>query len=1351
MALQYDSSSVDGRTSGTNAQASWIGEGWDYSPGFVELSYESCSLDGLTSSADECWAGYHATLSLAGHSSPLVRDDTSHTWRLQNDDGSTVEFLSGDSNGTNNGEYVRLTDPSGVQYYFGLDHLPGGDGTDPSTNAAWRVPVYSPNSKDPCYSASQGAASWCYLPWRLNLSYVVDTHGNLTTYTYTPETNYYNRGAGQNNGSGSMTAYTRGGALATISYGQTLAGQIAAKGKANAAARVVFKPAPEGRCSTDGGYVCSNATLSSTNAAHWPDVPYDQNCGATGSCSNYAPTYWINDRLSAILTQVLSSGAYRTVDEYDLAQYWPKPKDATSTPTMALSSVQRKGEDGTEAPLPPVSFVYAELPNRVDGTTLVPAPSLFFRPRLQQITTETGERINVDYNLPDCSRTGNVMPTSADTDVRTCYNVKWYIPGSVADADPTSDWFLRYTVKDVTANDLVTDSPQEITNYSYGPAAWHYNDDETIDPKTRTWDQFRGFATVTTITGSGQDGPQTKSETRYFQGMDGDANASGGTKSVSQSNSLGSYTDSDWLSGQLMESDTYAGAATDATITAYSVTDPTNPSTTATQKRTSNLPDQVARYGSTKTIATSRALKADGTWRTTTQTTTTDPANANRIVSVDTTADGLPETCVLIGYATSSNALITALADEQKTISGSCSTVPNSSNTLKGTRTLYDGKPFGQAAGSGDATAAQVLDHFDTSGNPVFTMTGTSAYDSLGRLTTLTDPNTTDAQHPNGKVTSTAYNSSTSGELPTSVTVATSAPGTSVNWTTTTTLDQARALPLVTTDPNGNATTEKYDALGRLTAVWKPGRATTKSANLTYSYAVNGAAAPSAITASSLSNDGEGYMPTVQIFDGLGHVRQVQATSTDSSFTGRLISDTLYDSLGRAVETRNPWYDGSSKPSTTLYSTTDDKVPGQTITTYDGQGRPAASIFDSYGLEQWRTTTAYPGADETDITPATGATPTTTISDALGRTIQTWQYRTTTATGHPADADVATASYTPLGQVASRTDATGKNTWTYSYDLQGRQTSASDPDTGTSTTTYTADGQVASTTDARKQTLTYSYDLLGRKTAEYSGSTAAPANELVAWTYDTVTGGKGQPASTTRYVNGASGSAYVTQIGGYDAAYHATSVITTIPAAEEKLAGSYTYKYAYDPITGALNTAVYPTMGDIPAEAVTYSYDVNGAMLTFGSGTTYDLSTDYDPFGRPIRTTVNLWGTEIVATDNYDEPTGRLLSTGSTSRPRATAPPSRPPTHTARPARRQLSRTSPTTLRAPPTFSASATTTSDVSAPRGRTTGDSRPSRSRQSRAWAVAPTAPRHPAPPGAPRPRSVVQPRTGPATDTT
>jgi hypothetical protein len=461
VSLAYDSSSVDGRTSSQNSQSSEIGDGWSLAAGgFIERSYQSCDKDGIASSGDQCWGGYNATMSVAGHSGQLVRDDTSNpgndpakptSYHLQDDDGTTITFQGGASNTAWNGESVTVTDTTGMTYYFGTDHLPGDTGS-PNSNSAWTVPVYSPKSGDPCYSSTTGTASWCQMAWRWNLDAVVDPHGNLTTYSYTPETNAYARGGGQNSGTGTLTGYTSGGILHTINYGQTLAAQVAANGAAKSAAQITFTPDAAGRCSTDGGYTCTNATLGSTNAAHWPDVPYDQHCDTTKTCTTYGPTFWSNQKITTISTQILNAGAYTDVDSYALGQSFQKPGDGTD-PTLWLDSITHTGKDGGSLAEPPVTFVPLMMPNRVDGTNLVPAPPEFDRPRIQQIVTETGETINVDYNLPACSRVNNRMPASPDSDTMGCYSVVWYPPGTAVGAAPAQDWFNHYTVASVTSND----------------------------------------------------------------------------------------------------------------------------------------------------------------------------------------------------------------------------------------------------------------------------------------------------------------------------------------------------------------------------------------------------------------------------------------------------------------------------------------------------------------------------------------------------------------------------------------------------------------------------------------------------------------------------------------------------------------------------------------------------------------------------------------------------------------------------------------------------------------------------------------------------------------------------------
>ncbi|WP_441251079.1 polymorphic toxin-type HINT domain-containing protein [Kitasatospora sp. McL0602] len=1244
--LGYDSASVDGRTSSTNSQSSWIGDGWDYNPGFIERSYFGCDKHGITGSADQCWAGDNASLSLAGHSGELVKDDSSGVWHLKNDDGTKIEFLTGASNGANNGEYVKVSDNDGNAFYFGLNHLPGGDKTDPATNSAWSVPVYSPTAGQPCYDSAKGAASWCNQAWRWNLDYAVDSHGNLTTYNYAAEANYYQRGGGQNNGNGTLTAYTRGGSLVSVAYGQRLSDQVAAKGANKPAAKVLFNSAPEGRCSTAGGFTCAGATISTANASHWPDVPYDQNCASTGTCTNVGPSYWSNTRLASISTQILSGGTYKNVDSYALNHSFPDPGDGTK-PSLFLSSIQRTGQDGTPITMPATSFTSVMLPNRVDGTNLVPAPQAYNRPRIQMLTTETGEQTNVDYNLPACSRLNHVMPTSADSNTTTCYNVKWYPPGSASGADPVDDWFNRYTVKDITENDLVGGSPQKITNYSYGPAAWHRNDSALADTKTRTWDQFRGFAGVTTTTGDGNDGPKGQSRTVYLQGMNGDVLASGSTRSITVADSLGeNVTDDDWLGGQTLEADSYTQAG--GTLTGYTVNRATGPSTTATHVRGSGLPNLVARFAATTTTSTSKGLKADGSWRTTATTVTSDPANGNRPVTSDDTADGLPELCTNTKYATSTNPQLRSLVSEKVTLSGRCSQTPGAANTVAGQRSLYDGQPFGQAGAAGDLTTGQLLDHYDGTGTAQYATRGSSGYDAYGRATSATDPNVTDTQHPSGATTTTVYTPANAGELPSSVSVTSPAPGSTTDWTATTTLDPARALALASTDLNGKTTTQAYDALGRLTAVWLPGQPTTSPANKTYSYAINGTSRPTTVTSAVLGSKGTYGTTTVQLYDGLARLRQTQATPGLSSYHGRMISDAYYDSHGWAVKSNPAWYNDDTGPNVTLFTTTDAQVPNQDRTVFDGQGRPTAKVFLSLGQEQWRSTAVYAGVDRVDNNPVQGGSATSTVTDARGRTTQLWQYRTATATGNAADADITTTSYTDGGLTASRTDSTGKNTWTYSYDLRGRQIATTDPDSGAGTASYDADGRLLTSVDGRGTTLSRSYDLIGRQTGLFAGtSTTDSTKQQAGWTYDSIANGKGKPATTTRYVGGTAGDAYTFKVFGYDNGYRSTGTTVTIPGKEVGQTAAFTYntRALYDPNTGGLTKSSTFAVADQAAEVLNYSYDDNGPMRTFGSAsTTYDLQTDYDAYGRAVRTTVNPWGTQIVSTVNYDDATGRVLS-----------------------------------------------------------------------------------------------------------
>jgi hypothetical protein len=284
VSFAYNSQAVDGRTSSTNNQGSWIGEGFGYEPGYVERRYKPCQDDGHKEVGDLCWAYDNAVLSLNGASSELIR--VGGTWKLASDDGSKIERLTGAVNGdandgTASGEHWKITTTDGTQYYFGLNRLPGWTAGKEETNSTWTVPVYGDDAannddklpgaqtapKEPCYNATF-ANAWCQQAWRWNLDYAVDRHGDVMTYYYQKESNSYARGRKTDvNG----TAYDRGGWLKRIDYGlrsDTL-------WTAAAPARVKFEAAE--RCDSEvNADACRAGNLTDATKDAWWDVPFDR-------------------------------------------------------------------------------------------------------------------------------------------------------------------------------------------------------------------------------------------------------------------------------------------------------------------------------------------------------------------------------------------------------------------------------------------------------------------------------------------------------------------------------------------------------------------------------------------------------------------------------------------------------------------------------------------------------------------------------------------------------------------------------------------------------------------------------------------------------------------------------------------------------------------------------------------------------------------------------------------------------------------------------------------------------------------------------------------------------------------
>ncbi|MGH3158134.1 MAG: RHS repeat-associated core domain-containing protein [Streptosporangiaceae bacterium] len=1199
------------------------------SPGFIERSYEPCTQAGIANSGDECWGGYNGTLSLDGHSSTLVEDGSSSTYRLQGDDGTTVQLETGASNGLWDGEYWVVTTSDGTKYYFGRNHLPTDGSSGTASNSAWGVPVYNPTSGDPCYSSSAGQASECQMGWRWNLDYVVAPDNNLTVYDYTAQTNYYDRGAGQNSGKGTLTEYTRGGYLTYMYYGWLLSDAIAGD---SAAAEVVFNNDP--RCTTTGS-ACNNPA---SNPGDFPDVPTDQICASSGTCTNYSPSYFSTYRLNTIVPEVLSGTSYTPVDSYALGQEYLADANAN---VMFLDSITRTGKDGGSSALPAMTFSPIETNNLVGGQAAPAVP--VYRPRIQTITTETGSEITVVYKAAHCG--SGTMPGSQSDNNLPCFPV-WWSPST--GVTPVMDYFNKSLVKEVEVIDNSgAGSPTQVTQYSYGEgsaAMWHQDESPTVLNSDRTWDQFRGYQQVTTTTGTAPD-PVTQTVTTYMQGMNGDPLVGGGTESASVSDTLGqSYPDSNWLAGNVLETDTYTKI--NGTIDKKTIDVPGTYTQTASQSQPYSLPNLNA-YLLQQDSAETLSLGASGSWLTNT---TTSYYNGDALVTaVDVNPQGSTQTCTQTSYATppSGNSMMENYPDQVTEVteaaSGGACPAASSSNIVSDTKTYYDdssstlssmGTLGSLASPGGLATGVTKAATWPSGGSEAWQPQSATSYDEYGRVVSSTTPS---AAGGSGDTSTTAYTPAT-GQLPTETVVTNP-----LNWTTTTKFDQGRQLPEKITDPNGNITTEAYDPLGRLTSVTEPQDQSAGDATYTYSYDVSNSS-PSSVTTNTLREDGT-YGTEIQIYDGILQLVQEQQTPTDGE-SGALITDMAYDSHGWQTQSSEPYYI-TSAPSTSLFTPkSPDSVPALNVTQYDGQGRSVAAQFYSEGQQEWQSTTSYPGMNQTDTTPASGGTATSTFTNAIGQTTATWSYNDSSSpTGKQSNATVTSYTYNPAGQVAAVADNAG-NTWSYGYNLLGDETSSSDPGaTASSTYSYDPASNLSSSTDPRGQTLDYTYDALNRMVGEYSGS-VAPASELDSWTYDTIA--KGQLTSSTAYTSsGSSSPGYTEAVTGYTAAYQPTGTSTSIPSGPFQ--GTYTTSNQYSPLTGLLTSTAYSPDGGLPAETVNYSYDEEGLISSFDS-TVNSATVDYldqDTYTPQGQVTFTLFGTspdQMARTFQYDTPTNRLQS-----------------------------------------------------------------------------------------------------------
>jgi YD repeat-containing protein len=717
-----------------------------------------------------------------------------------------------------------------------MNELPGYASGDQATNSVWTVP-------DGAVEGETGEP----LAWRWMLDYATDANGDAVAYFYNTQTNYY----AEQNGTTGTGEYTQGGTLARIEYGLR-AGDIYG-----------YTPAAE---------------VNFTSTAGRQDAPTDLTCTKGAACAQTSPTFWNDDELTGISTESLKGSTLEPVDSWALTGTYLATGDSTTSPSLWLSSITQTGQDGsTSITLPPTTFAGKAMPNLVaTAADKAAGYSLLTRFRLTSITSDTGAVTTITYASPSCTAGDFPVPGANTT---TCYPQYWTPPGS---RSAVEDWYGLYTAATETVTDTVGGDLPVVTSYTYAGPAWHYDDDTISRSVTTTWDQWRGYRTVTTETGTAPD-PVAETVDTYFQGMDQDLEpntdclAAPCYSSVTLASSHGDkVADTDGYGGMLLESIVYNGAG------GSEVTD------------TIDLPEVTVNGGTyggvTAVIVGDTAVDtytalAGGATRESTVTYSDDTlGRTTEEYDVPDTSQPSETTCTQTSYADSNPDETTNLdlAEVAQTLvltgPGCQASYYTSAELISATAYTYDSAQ--EVTKTQKATGVTVTDSFGTYGDTLaWETTGTSTYDEYGRVLTATDADS--------RTTITAYTPATGAE-PTSVQVTDP-----MGLVTATTYDPARDLPLTVTDPDGDVTTTTYDALGRETAEWAPGNPASGPATTTFAYTVS-TTAPPVTTEQDLEPDGN-YLTTDTIDDSLGNPLEVQQETAGG---GTNVTDTSYNSDG---------------------------------------------------------------------------------------------------------------------------------------------------------------------------------------------------------------------------------------------------------------------------------------------------------------------------------------------------------------------------------------------------------------------------------------------------------------------
>ncbi len=1215
LSLQYDASSVDGQGQWSNNQSSVVGAGWDLSAGFIERRYRRCYVDNfyddntaeLIWTAEEkgiggealCWESPDETdddsstndksqselvLSAGGRSAQIVKDRTAGGWKTVPDFGWKIEQVAG---GADSQPYWKVTSQDGTVWRFGY-----------TKDAQWQVPYVGNDSGEPCYDRylNNDIPPTCTGVWRWNLDQEIDSNENVLDYSYNRETNYFCLPSCAHE-LYRVLPYDRGGTLAKVQWGHNtqVPGSVPT-------ARTTFT-------TTDRGGV---------------DVPTDLQCTQAANCNNSAIGFFSTRKLTSVLTESLNptSNGWDPVDRLDLAQTWIYQRTdfgPADDPALWLDTVQQTGLATTQqVTLPPLDFDAVMLAGKMDYDSMSDWTDLLswrMVPRIAAIGNGMGGRTEVTYGQADpCGggkgRDGSNYFTDKTGD---CYDVDM---GSDPDSgyESWSRFFKQLAVK-VVERDMVGASPDMVHQYEFlGKPRWTKPVQFAEPGQAPPASEWRGYAQVRTIDGAGSDPSAYTVSTRTYLG---------GTGETVTDFDGGTVVDKPILQGNVLQEQSWK--MTTLSPRAYTEVDSTRYEYTI--QTTGNGPGTMDPGLVLQTRERSRDKITGGAWRYTDEKTGYNADGLPNKVN-DYGQDGVTtdNTCTTTTYARNADAgqwLLDFPSVVEERSGDDCVAGALIGKTI----TLYDLGTDPAANKPSDGNPTEVRSYANAS----TISTAKATYDEYGRQLTSVDPL--------GKTTSTTYTPPV-GWPATGVTTTNS-----LGHTVTARLSHVLGEAVAVTDANGKTTEIDYDALGRTTALWKPGQPRTggtPSTTVAYDIAWNGwlgqPTAPIKTTIKQLLT-GTKYTSAISYEDGLGRAREAQ---TDSPSGGRIVTATTYDARGLTAAVSEPVHN-TGQPGSGLLNPATASLPQWTKSVYDDQERPVASIAYHLDTELRRTSTAYPGADRTEVTPPVGGK-TATVTDVFDRAVKVEEW---------ADATVhqdSSYGYDLHGNLTKMTDANG-NVRTYTFDWLNRRTAATDPDAGASSYGYDLAGRLSYSINGKNQKTSNSYDDLGRPTIQWAGEVST-GTKLAEFSYDTVA--KGQPGAATRYTGG---QPYTQTVTAYDSDYRPTATKLTIPASEGNLGRDYTFTSAYDP-AGNLREQSLPEAGGLAAEKLTYAYTDLGFAKGLTSdlgGFTYVKDTAFTPTGKLATRSLGAAG-QVKRTLERDTTTDWLSRVSTQTKADTTAP-----------------------------------------------------------------------------------------------